>query len=57
MLEMRDSCEKCSKHLAEDSVDAKICSYECTWCQECAHQMDDRCPNCGGELVTRPRRG
>ena len=57
MLEMRDSCEKCSKHLPEDSVDAKICSFECTWCQECAHQMDDRCPNCGGELVTRPRRG
>lgn len=57
MLEMREVCEKCSKGLAADSSEAKICSFECTWCAECATQMNNRCPNCTGELVTRPRRG
>jgi len=35
---------------------ARICSYECTFCASCAAEMNDACPNCGGELVTRPRR-
>ena len=56
MLEMREVCEKCSKSLAPDSTEARICSFECTWCTECAIDMNDRCPNCTGELVTRPRR-
>ncbi|MFM8530528.1 MAG: DUF1272 domain-containing protein [Ilumatobacteraceae bacterium] len=52
---MRDSCEKCSRPLATDA-DALICSFECTFCVDCSREMDDRCPNCGGELVPRPRR-
>ena len=55
MLEMRDVCEKCSAHLSE-SGEAVICSFECTFCVNCGQQMDNRCPNCGGELVIRPRR-
>ena len=55
MLEMRASCERCSSPLAADGS-AMICSYECTFCRDCAQAMDGRCPNCGGELVARPRR-
>jgi hypothetical protein len=55
MLEMRDVCEKCSAHVSE-SGEAVICSFECTFCVDCGQQMDYRCPNCGGELVKRPRR-
>ena len=55
-LEMRDNCEKCSKHLPNDAKDAFICSYECTFCSNCAAAMQGICPNCGGELVQRPTR-
>ena len=55
MLEMRDVCEKCSAGLLE-SGEAVICSFECTFCVDCGQLMDNRCPNCGGELVMRPRR-
>jgi uncharacterized protein len=55
-LEMRESCERCSAVLAKDTDKARICSYECTFCAECAEAMDGRCPNCGGELLPRPRR-
>ena len=55
-LEMREACERCSKPLARDRADARICSYECTFCHACSEVMENRCPNCGGELVTRPRR-
>ncbi|HTQ14295.1 MAG TPA: DUF1272 domain-containing protein [Rhizomicrobium sp.] len=54
-LEMRDKCEKCAAPLPADSADARICSYECTFCGPCADAMG-RCPNCGGELMPRPRR-
>jgi hypothetical protein len=54
-LEMRDSCERCGSSLARDA-DAVICSYECTFCRACGELLDYICPNCGGELVTRPRR-
>ena len=53
-LEMKKECEKCGTALAADS-EARICSYECTFCPDCAKQMDFICPNCGGELVDRPR--
>ena len=53
---MRNECEGCGAALAADAP-ARICSYECTFCPECAAAMDDVCPNCGGELVARPRRG
>lgn len=55
-LEMRGKCEKCEKPLAMDGNDARICSYECTFCAGCTDAMAGRCPNCGGELVVRPRR-
>ena len=55
MLEMRGVCEKCSVELT-DAGEALICSFECTFCVSCGNHMDNRCPNCGGELVKRPRR-
>jgi len=54
-LEMRATCERCGVPLAADG-DALICSYECTFCRSCGESMDRVCPNCGGELVARPRR-
>lgn len=56
MLEMRPDCERCGTHLAAQSPGAFICSFECTFCAECAEQLDDVCPNCGGELMDRPTR-
>jgi uncharacterized protein len=54
-LEMRRQCEKCQAALGFDDL-AFICSYECTFCPACAVSMAQVCPNCGGELVRRPRR-
>ena len=54
-LEMRDHCEKCETSLAPDAV-AHICSYECTFCGDCTRAMNAVCPNCGGELLRRPKR-
>ncbi|MCB5163777.1 DUF1272 domain-containing protein [Streptomyces bambusae] len=54
-LEMRDRCEKCDGAVLADST-AYICSYECTFCAPCTEAMQHTCPNCGGELVLRPRR-
>ncbi|MEY3915777.1 MAG: hypothetical protein RLZZ103_1276, partial [Pseudomonadota bacterium] len=48
MLEMRDSCERCTSPLPMDSGDAMICSYECTFCAPCVNgPLNGRCPNCG----------
>jgi uncharacterized protein len=55
MLEMREQCERCQAALAAAGP-ARICSYECTFCAGCAAAMNGACPNCGGELVARPRR-
>jgi uncharacterized protein len=55
MLEMRATCERCETGLPEAS-DARICSFECTFCVSCADAMASTCPNCGGELVARPKR-
>jgi hypothetical protein len=52
---MREKCEKCEKGLQNNSI-AYICIHECTFCHECTENMDYVCPNCGGELVKRPRR-
>jgi hypothetical protein len=57
MLELRPSCECCDVALPADSTAARICSFECTFCQSCASTvLNHQCPNCGGELVVRPRR-
>lgn len=57
MLALRPNCECCDKDLPPDSTDARICSFECTFCASCADGvLEGRCPNCGGELVARPRR-
>jgi len=54
-LDMRDVCEKCAAGLPHDA-EAFICSYECTFCGPCTDAMDKVCPNCGGELLARPKR-
>ncbi|ALR20452.1 DUF1272 domain-containing protein [Sphingobium baderi] len=56
MLEMRPDCECCGVDLPADEAGAFICSFECTFCAACAEAMDDRCPNCRGELMDRPTR-
>jgi uncharacterized protein len=55
-LALKPACEKCAAALPADSADARICSYECTFCAKCTEAMNGTCPNCGGELVPRPRR-
>ena len=57
MLQLRPNCECCDADLPGDSGDAWICSFECTFCAKCAAgTLHGKCPNCGGELVRRPRR-
>ena len=57
MLQLRPNCECCDRDLPPVAADAMICSFECTFCRTCAEQvLAGRCPNCGGELVSRPRR-
>jgi len=55
VLEMRKTCERCGAALAPDGT-AYVCSYECTVRESCTTAMAHVCPNCGGELVRRPRR-
>lgn len=56
MLEMRPGCECCDRDLPADG-DARICSFECTFCPDCADTvLKNKCPNCGGELIARPKR-
>ncbi|WP_296573542.1 DUF1272 domain-containing protein [Phreatobacter sp.] len=57
MLELRPNCECCDRDLAPDAPDALICTFECTFCAECAGDLlKGVCPNCGGDLVRRPIR-
>ncbi|HEY5637541.1 MAG TPA: DUF1272 domain-containing protein [Burkholderiales bacterium] len=57
MLQLRPNCECCDKDLPPASLEARICSYECTFCAACAEGvLGGRCPNCGGELLRRPVR-
>ncbi|MFD3570590.1 DUF1272 domain-containing protein [Streptomyces sp. NPDC058667] len=55
-LEMRDRCERCETAALVADGPARICSYECSFCVPCADAMAGVCPNCGGDLVDRPRR-
>jgi hypothetical protein len=57
MLSMRPNCECCDRDLGPETSEAFICSFECTFCENCASaSLRGVCPNCGGELVRRPRR-
>jgi len=57
MLQLRPNCECCDKDLPPDSTEARICTFECTFCSSCAGaKLHGVCPNCGGELLARPRR-
>lgn len=57
VLEMRPICERCETALPADSPDARICSFECTFCASCTDgDLGGTCPNCAGELVRRPTR-
>lgn len=57
MLELRPSCEHCTRPLPPDSGEAMICSYECTFCRRCVDEvLLNVCPNCGGGFCARPVR-
>ena len=53
-LTFKHECQGCGAELKPDG-DAFICAYECTFCADCAGRTDNTCPNCGGELVPRPK--
>jgi hypothetical protein len=56
-LQLRPNCEYCDKDLAPASTEARICSYECTFCADCVEtKLFNVCPNCGGGFVPRPIR-
>ncbi len=57
MLQLRPNCECCNTDLPPAALNARICSFECTFCATCADtHLQGICPNCGGELVRRPVR-
>jgi hypothetical protein len=57
MLEMRPNCENCGKLLPNESSEAMICTYECTFCDDCVKNvLVNVCPNCGGGFEKRPTR-
>jgi hypothetical protein len=56
-LQLRPNCEYCDKDLAPNALDARICSYECTFCADCVERkLFNVCPNCGGGFAPRPIR-
>lgn len=56
-LQLRPNCEYCDKDLPPASPEARICSYECTFCAHCVEaRLHNVCPNCGGGFVPRPIR-
>jgi len=57
MLELRPNCECCDRDLPSDAADAVICTFECTFCADCAAGiLGGVCPNCGGNFSPRPIR-
>jgi len=57
MLKLRPNCECCDKDLPPQATDARICTYECTFCADCVDKvLSNVCPNCGGGFVPRPIR-
>jgi len=56
MLEIRPNCELCDCDLPA-AANAMICSYECTYCADCARGvLKNVCPTCGGGFTPRPIR-
>jgi hypothetical protein len=54
MLQLRPNCEWCDKDLRADARDARICTYECTFCADCVENVPcNVCPNCGGGFAPR----
>ena len=57
MLELRPDCERCGCDLPPESPDARICTFECTFCAQCVEDpLAGICPNCGGNFERRPVR-
>ena len=57
MLELRPTCENCNKDLPPESKEARICTFECTFCATCVDEvLSNVCPNCGGGFTQRPNR-
>lgn len=57
MLELRPNCECCDADLPPASDAARICTFEHTFCADCAElRFGEVCPDCGGGLVVRPIR-
>ena len=57
MLKLKPSCENCDKNLPPESTEARICTFECTFCASCVTGvLEGVCPNCGGNFVPRPIR-
>ncbi|WP_297695024.1 DUF1272 domain-containing protein [Phenylobacterium sp.] len=57
MLALRPNCECCDRDLPPESDQARICTFECTFCADCVDtRLGGRCPNCGGAFVPRPIR-
>jgi hypothetical protein len=57
MLKLKPNCECCDRDLPPESAEARICTFECTFCATCAEAVfNGTCPNCGGNLVARPVR-
>lgn len=57
MLELRPNCECCDRDLPPESAEARICTFECTFCASCVESVfAGKCPNCGGNFVPRPIR-
>jgi uncharacterized protein len=56
-LELRPNCEYCDKDLPPEAADARICTFECTFCADCVENaLSNVCPNCGGGFAPRPIR-
>lgn len=56
MLQIRPTCENCNKNLPYNSIEANICTFECTYCDDCVKKLKEVCPNCGGNFTKRPIR-
>lgn len=57
MMRLRPNCENCDRDLPPESADARICTFECTFCAACAEgSLNNVCPNCGGNFTARPIR-